>query len=179
MQAEYKPMGHQPGIEIERKFLVDPSMLPDGILNKGCFIKQWYLVFEPNLVRLRSSFIKDELSDWILTFKGKGLLSRAETEIQLLPEIANELIDMYPDAPFIQKTRYKIPISNGLVVELDHFFGTEELYSLWMAEIELPSETTEIEKPDWLGREVTFERGYTNMNLAQFGLPKTILGELI
>ena len=62
-----------------------------------------------------------------------------------------------------EKTRYKIPAGNGLTWEIDEFHGVNE--GLIVAEIEVPSEDTSFEKPDWLGEEVSSDPRYFNSNL--------------
>ena len=52
-----------------------------------------------------------------------------------------------------------------LVWEVDEFLGANA--GLIVAEIELPSESTEFARPDWLGEEVTDDERYYNFNLAQ------------
>src|SRR5262249_21522009 len=66
----------------------------------------------------------------------------------------------------IVKTRYRVP-DGDLVWEIDRFVGRD----LLLAEVELPSETTEVVPPIWLAevleREVTGEKQYTNEALAR------------
>lgn len=57
----------------------------------------------------------------------------------------------------------KIPAGNGLTWEIDEFHGVNE--GLIVAEIEVPSEDTSFEKPDWLGEEVSSDPRYFNSNL--------------
>jgi hypothetical protein len=47
---------------------------------------------------------------------------------------------------------------------VDEFLGANA--PLVTAEIELPDETTVVEPPDWIGREVTDDHRYKNNNLA-------------
>ena len=46
---------------------------------------------------------------------------------------------------------------------IDEFHGVNE--GLIVAEIEVPSEDTSFEKPDWLGEEVSSDSRYFNSNL--------------
>ena len=64
----------------------------------------------------------------------------------------------------IEKLRYKLPW-HGLVREVDVFQG--ENLGLVIAEIELPHEDKVFEKPEWLGRDVTSDRRYSNASLAK------------
>ena len=64
----------------------------------------------------------------------------------------------------IEKLRYKLPWQD-LVWEIDVFQGENQ--GLVVAEIELPHEDKVFERPDWLGREVTSDRRYSNASLAK------------
>ena len=69
----------------------------------------------------------------------------------------------------IEKLRYKLPW-HGLVWEIDVFQGENQ--GLVIAEIELPHEDKVFEKPEWLGREVTSDRRYSNASLAKLPFQK-------
>ena len=64
----------------------------------------------------------------------------------------------------VEKLRHK-RLWQDLVWEIDVFQG--ENRGLIIAEIELPHEDKIFEKPDWLGREVTSDRRYSNAKLAK------------
>ena len=64
----------------------------------------------------------------------------------------------------IDKTRYLVPCGE-LFFEVDEFYGDNE--GLVIAEIELPSENTPFERPEWLGEEVTNEARYYNAMLSK------------
>ena len=53
----------------------------------------------------------------------------------------------------------------GHTFEVDEFYGDNE--GLVMAEVELESEDEAIEKPEWLGDEVTGDRRYYNAMLTK------------
>ena len=76
----------------------------------------------------------------------------------LLNKIENNLI---------KKDRYKIPINDGLIVELDVFHGNLE--GLVFAEVEFPSlEVAEnFNKPEWLGKDVCFDKRFDNTFLSK------------
>ena len=52
----------------------------------------------------------------------------------------------------------------GFRWEVDEFLGPNE--GLVVAEIELPDESTEFPKPEWLGDEVSHDPRYYNNNLS-------------
>ena len=64
----------------------------------------------------------------------------------------------------IDKTRWIIPAKeDGLKWEVDEFHGKHE--GLTLAEIELTSEEQEVEKPDFVGEDVTSDPRYYNANM--------------
>jgi adenylate cyclase len=66
------------------------------------------------------------------------------------------------EKPLIEKNRYKIKDRN-LTWEVDEFFGENQ--GLIVAEVELESESQSVEKPAWIGEEVTGDPRYFNANL--------------
>ncbi len=104
-------------MEIERKFLVDLSDLPfDPKDYPARKIEQAYLCTAP-VVRIRR-----DNDDFFLTYKSKGMMVREEYNLPLTKESYYHLL-LKADGRIITKTRYVIPIENGLFVELDIFEG--------------------------------------------------------
>jgi adenylate cyclase len=148
------------GLEIERKFLVHTGLLPD--LGDGTYIKQGY-IDTGSMVSVRSR-IKG--SQGFLTLKGASTddgLSRSEFEYEIPLEDAHQIIDELCRAGTIEKTRYEI-VSQNMTWELDVFSGANS--GLVMVEIEVPEVSTKIVRPEWVGRELTGDVRYYNMNLA-------------
>lgn len=144
-------------MEIERKFLVKEA--PKNLAEYECKqIEQGYLCTEP-VVRIRRSNDK-----YILTYKGKGLLSREEYNLPLTKE-AYETLRGKIEGRLIQKKRYNIPYEEYLI-ELDIFEG--ELAPLQLVEVEFDSEeqAKAFVPPDWFGRDVTYTGEYQNSRLA-------------
>ena len=145
-------------MEIERKFIVtDPPKDLDSYPHSE--IEQGYLCMEP-VIRIRRL---DHY--YILTYKSKGLMKRAEHEFPLTKQ-AYEHLKSKIDGILIYKTRYQIPASGSLTIELDIFHGDHE--GLMMAEVEFPSEEAALdyEGPEWFEDEVTLDPRYQNNNLA-------------
>ena len=88
-------------------------------------------------------------------------MTRYEFEYEIPLNDCNQLLDLC-EQPIIEKTRYKIPYG-GLIWEVDEFHGVNE--GLVVAECELESEDQSIDKPEWIGDEVTGEPRYFNSNL--------------
>ncbi len=155
------------GIEIERRFLVVPSRLPDS-LGAGSFLVQGYMSRNP-VVRPRMALHE---GSW-LTIKGPGTLKRPEYEYDIPEE---EALDMLADMCFarISKIRYAVEVG-GHSWDLDNFMGRHEkpncVGGKWLAEIELPETGTTFELPSWVGKEVTEDSRYSNINLAEHGWP--------
>lgn len=146
-------------MEIERKYLIQtlPAELgqyPHHIIEQG------YLCTEP-VVRIRR---QDD--DYILTYKSKGLMIREEYNLPLT-SAAYEHLKTKADGLIIAKTRYVIPLSNQLNIELDVFHGEYE--GLYLAEVEFPNEemANDFIPPDWFGEDVTFSSKYHNSTLSQ------------
>lgn len=146
-------------IEIERKFLVDGDY--KSLASSSSRIRQGYLNYsEGRTVRVRT---RDDKA--YLTIKGPSKdngLSRFEWEIEIPYADAVELLDL-AISPVIDKTRYLVPYC-GHIFEVDEFYGSNE--GLTVAEVELGSADETFEKPEWLGKEVTADRRYSNQQLS-------------
>lgn len=148
-------------MEIERKYLVAKENLPENLETyPKKKIQQGYLCTEP-VVRIRKS---DD--SYFLTYKSKGLLSREEYNLPLTGE-AYAHLKAKADGILISKTRYVIPASDGLFIELDIFDAPYE--GLYLAEVEFPSEeaANAYVPPAWFGEDVTYSSRYHNSTLSQ------------
>lgn len=147
-------------MEIERKFLIDPVKLPENLEEYPHWeLEQAYIITEP-VLRIRRK--KDQ---YILTYKGKGLMTREEAEFSL-PQTAYEKLLEKTEGNIITKTRYNIPESDGLTIELDIFHGCFQ--GLYLAEVEFKDEKSALAylPPAWFGRDVTNENTFHNSTLS-------------
>ena len=152
-------------MEIERKFLLKevPSTLD---LTDKHHISQGYIDTDP-VVRIRRLD-----NDFILTIKSRGLVERIEIEKPLSEKEYNELSTMVK-GNLIDKDRYKIPLEDGLILELDIFHGSLE--GLILAEIEF----NDIEKagtykaPGYLTYEVSTKPEFQNSSLSSMSIEET------
>lgn len=153
-------------MEIERKFAVVkmPNDLEKYEKEK---IEQGYLCIKPT-VRIRKSNDEYTLN---YKWKEKGLeekvaIQNIEYTMPLTKENYQILLDKIENNLII-KDRYKIPIENELIVELDVFHGNLE--GLIFAEIEFPDlETAEnFNKPTWLGKDLCFDKRFDNTLLSK------------
>ncbi len=148
------------GVEIERKFL--PSGDAWRQLGEPVLLRQGYLCSDPE----RTVRVRIEGETGALTIKSKGSgVRRGEWEYPIpLPE-AQELLDTLCERPLVEKYRRRIEHA-GFTWEVDEFLG--ENAGLVVAEIELPSEDTVFDRPDWIGREVSGDKRYYNSSLIRF-----------
>ena len=143
-------------MEIERKYLIDKDNIPCRLEEyPSRQIEQGYLCTEP-VVRIRR-----DNEDYVLTYKSRGLMVREEYNLPLTSE-AYQHLKAKIDGRLIQKTRYMLPLDNGLTIELDLFHG--DLEPLILAEVEFPDEETAVsfQAPSWFGEDVTFSSRYQN-----------------
>lgn len=153
------------GQEIERKFLVDPTKLPEFNQATSDHFEQFYLARDP-WVRIR--IINRDTARF--TIKGHGTLVRQEFEYPIPVEDA---VAMRPwGKGSLTKTRHYLPAVkrqlHDQTWEIDQFHSP---FQLWMAEIELDSPDEVFERPAWLGKEVTTDFRYSNACLVELGLP--------
>ena len=158
--------------EIERKWLVDIDKIPyDLTKEKGIELQQAYVSFSPT-IRIRSI----DSESFVLTVKGEpaheSALQREEFEIRISAEEYAFLMKK-TEGTVITKTRYKIK-EGAYTQEIDLFHG--ELEGLCYLEIEFPSveEAESYPNPEWVKRDVSKLKDYTNGSLAKQGMPKDI-----
>ena len=136
--------------EIERKFLVSGDGWRAG--EDGVLQKQGYITIADHaVVRTRIEGTKATL-----TIKGAQQgLTRAEFEYEIPVADAEALLELCPVV--VEKTRHKREFG-GYTWEIDVFHGQND--GLITAEVELPSEDTEVELPDWVGEDVSMDVRY-------------------
>lgn len=152
------------GVEIERRFLVDPKKLPRK-LPVGKRLVQGFLSLEPVVrVRIARSETKGAKKERAyLTIKGKGMRVRPEFEYDVPLDDARALLKLCGQIK-IEKVRTRIG-----PWELDRYLG--RFKGLWLAEIELKSARTPLPDPlpEWVLDEVTDDPRYTNAQLVRAG----------
>lgn len=146
------------GVEIERRFLLQEIPALSGLH----LYRQGYLSSDP-VVRVR---VSNDTHAWI-TIKGRGSVVRPEYEYEIPVTDATELLDLQCKY-VLHKNRYRV-IHEGRTWVVDQFLG--KLHGLWLTEIELKSLDESFEIPSWVGREVTQDYRYTNVYLAEDGIP--------
>jgi adenylate cyclase len=141
--------------EIERKFTIKRGLWTPK--DSGILIEQGYLCTERATVRVRLYGQRG-----FLTIKGKANgITRAEFEYPIPRKDADDLMDLC-EQPWIMKHRH-VEKHHGKVWEIDVFHGANE--GLIVAEVELSRENERVELPEWIDREVSKDRRYSNSHL--------------
>jgi CYTH domain-containing protein len=147
-------------IETERKFLIKGDFSPH--VRRTERIRQGYICADRNrTVRVRLAG-----SDGFLTIKGpsdENFWSRYEFEQKIPVADAEELLKLCVSG-MIDKVRHYIPQGKHCW-EVDVFHGENE--GLVIAEIELSSGDESFERPEWIGREVSSDERYYNLELSK------------
>lgn len=143
--------------EIERKFLLAgfPVHLQEL---ENADVWQGYISTRP-VVRIRKKRTEKNCT-YKLCFKGEGQMARQETEIPIEEKIFEEL-KLLLKKPLIHK-EYRVYDWNGRRLECSRVEIPEEK-DYYYGEIEFCSreEALAFQPPAFLGREVTFEKGFT------------------
>lgn len=158
------------GKEIEHKFLVTSDKFK-ALATPTYYCQGYIPTLNGMTVRIRIAG-----SQGYVTFKDHAInLTRHEFEYPIPVEDAQQLLLLMCAQPQIQKNRYVIPAPDGqlpdgspvsgLHWEVDVFGGDNE--GLIVAEIEVPTEDTHFELPDWIGEEVTGDHRYYNSALCK------------
>lgn len=146
--------------ECERKFLVTDDTYKT-LASTHFFIRQGYLCKDSQRsVRVRLSRDKTFLT--IKANLGTSRMTHFEWEKEI--DIADGMALLQLCLPeLIEKTRWIVPVEDGLKWEIDEFEG--RLKGLVVAEIELEDERQTFSLPPFIGREVTEDERYYNVNL--------------
>lgn len=151
-------------MEIERKYLL--KELPDFEKYEFHKIEQAYLCTGP-VIRVRR---EDET--YYMTYKGGGMMARAEYNLPLTKESYLHLKEK-ADGNVISKTRYLIPLpDDSLTAEVDVFDAP--FAPLILAEVEFESEeqANAFVPPEWFGEDVTFDGRYHNSYMSSMKFDK-------
>lgn len=151
-------MYNMKNIEIEKKYLI--KTMPDLTGCKSYFIKQAYISTDP-VLRIRQ---KDD--KYIFTFKGQGTLQRQEIETQLTKQQFDNLLKKV-EGNIIQKTRYIVPLCDGLKAELDVYEGDLKGFKNVEVEFDTIEQANSFKPPSWFGEDITNNDKYTNAYLSK------------
>lgn len=162
-------------MEIERKYMIHklPGDLSGYQYKK---IEQGYLCNKPT-IRIRKSN-----NDYILTYKSKidkedtlegSPIVNHEVELPLTEEAYNTLKKKI-EGNMVYKTRYLIPLQDGLTAELDIF--EKQLLGLVYVEVEFPDEETahRFTPPSWFSYELSADKRFSNYRLSKISSIKEL-----
>ncbi len=148
--------------EIERKFLLVNDDWRQQV-QRTHRIRQGYLVDVMNEHATASVRVRIEDDHANLNIKSAEIgIVRDEYEYAIPLREAEQILDRLCHRPCIEKHRH-IVTGQDFIWEIDEFFGDNE--GLLVAEIELESVHQGFIRPPWLGREVTDDPRYYNVNL--------------
>jgi CYTH domain-containing protein len=153
-----------PGIEIERKFLLD-GLPPALAFARRTAMLQGYLALDGDTeVRVRRTAAGAKL-----TIKHGAGEVRVEEEMVLDSRQADALWEL-TNGRRLQKSRREMRVE-GVSVSVDEYAGA--LDGLIVAEVEFDDEdaSAAFTPPAWFGREVTDDARYKNRSLSVHGLP--------
>jgi CYTH domain-containing protein len=153
-------------MEVERKFLL--AERPQGLeAHPAQRLEQGYLAIDPAGAEVR---VRRKDDKTLMTVKSGLGLVRAEEEFVLEPELFDRLWPLTNDRRVV-KTRYLVPLDDGLTAEVDDYEGP--LAGLLTAEVEFADEASAhaFAAPEWMGEDVTGDARYANRTLAVDGIP--------
>ena len=156
------------GIEIERRFLVKSDEWKSKVILTQD-IRQAYLNSSVDEWATRIRIINNNAAYITLKSSLNGLVNN-EFEYSIPIKDAIELIKLSKYK--IIKTRYQLKINNKTWV-VDLFDGSN--FSLKIAEIELMSESEEIQVPSWCDKEITGLKLLSNASLAKIPISELSL----
>lgn len=152
--------------EIERKFLLDLTILPFSLDAQPCtHIEQGYLAVSETAtreVRMRS---RD--GHPTLTVKTGTGVARGEGEVSLSQEQFRALWP-FTEGRRVEKTRHEIDLGT-LTAELDVYAGRHEGLAVVEVEFRNRAAARDFKPPNWFGQEVSENPQYSNQQLALTG----------
>lgn len=154
--------------EIERKFLVKGDGWRSEVSSSSDFLQAYIASGDDRSVRIR---IMDGTRAKLTIKIGRKLLARDEFEYEIPLADAEEMAQNATGV-VLEKTRHEVEHA-GYTWEVDVYEGAYK--GLIVAEVEVEDEGALPDIPDWIGREVTGDRRYSNVVMAT----EDISGELL
>ena len=148
--------------EIERKWMIQ-KMPEDLSAYESIEMEQAYLNISPT-VRIRK-----ENDEYLLTYKGIGDgIAHTEYNLPITKEAFEHMLPK-ADGIVIRKTRYVIPLEDGLKAELDVFREPYENLRIVEVEFESLEQAESFAAPDWFGEDVSNDPRFKNARMAVEG----------
>lgn len=159
------------GKNIEQYYI--PNELKPKILNLPELSKKIKIFLETeNKYRIRSSFQTafSNKKEYELTYKSSGNLVREEVNEPLSEKEYNLLAKLLIDNNIIPIKKYRIVKESdykNILFEIDLYLN-KKIDGLVVCEVELPYADYYFKKPNWLGKEITFLKEFSNENLSNY-----------
>lgn len=145
--------------EIERKYMVKNDGWRADVSSSSSFLQAYIASGKDRSVRIR---IMDGKKAKLTIKIGRDLFARDEFEYEVPLADAREMAQQALGV-VLEKTRYFVPY-DGYTWEVDVYAGAYA--GLVVAEVEIASEKERPSLPDWVGKEITGDRRYSNVNMA-------------
>lgn len=153
-------------VEIERKFLPVDDGWRNGVTHSTRIV-QGYLVGAAALAAGQAkAAVRVRLAGdhaWLTVKAALAGVARDEYEVPLPPADAARMLETLCGG-VVEKQRHIVPVE-GFDFEVDEFLGDN--HGLVVIELELDDARQVFPRPPWLGREVSEQVRYYNVNLAQ------------
>ena len=149
--------------EIERKFLVDKTKVPNLSQFKCINVKQGYLSQQHDSLTVRVRSFND--NEFFLEMKDSGVMVRNELTFMITKE-EFEISYALCGHKIITKRRYLVPSekNNGKILEVDVYDDFDFITCEYEGTDIMDVETLISE--DWFSEDVTLKGEYSNKNLA-------------
>jgi CYTH domain-containing protein len=154
-------------VEIERKFLVRDDSWRSQVTRQQNIRDGLIARVDGRKVRVR---ICDQHATLAVKSKTDGL-ANAEFEYEIPLADAEEMMAYHCFRSGLAKTRYYVP-HDDRTWQVDVYKGI--LAGVVLAEVELPSETTQPTLPPWVGQEVTGDPNYKKINMVNARTGKVV-----
>ena len=149
-------------LEIEKTFLV--KKIPDDLSAfSSCQIKQGYISSSQPPLRIRQKGDKFELTKKTPLTEG-DYSSFEEINIYLTEYEFNKLWPLTEKS--LEKIRYKIPLDNNLIAELDIFKADLDGAAFVEVEFSSKEQMDSFQAPEWFGKDITNQDFSANAFLA-------------
>lgn len=155
----YKSMSKD-GMEIERKFLL--AEVPKGFYYfRTENILQGYFVRNEHEVRIRNVdnkefFMTEKFGEGVMREEYEKAIGKKEYA-ELMKNVGNRVV---------QKSRTYVPLDDGLMAEVDVYFGKNKGLATVEVEFDSFEKAQNFVPPKWFGKEVTNDPVYRNQNLS-------------
>lgn len=171
-RERFSPSENVTHIELERKFFIPPTSLPENLDTfPSQHIQQGYLSIEPVGTEIRVRSMGDT---YVQTVKSGDPPERIETEIELSKDQFHALWPL-TEGKRIVKDRFTLPDD----ITVDRYQGNLKGLIVAEKEFKTKEQMQQFAPPDWFGQEITRNAGFSNKNLSRAQSSEDIIKTLI